>query len=103
MTPAWTLALLCLSPVSQYGNITIANRLPVACTAYLGSPPWPVTELPAPVAPPVFPSAATEKAAEAVPVEKATTPAKKAKKPARRSRCKPGRTRNMQGICGRWR
>jgi hypothetical protein len=100
MNSLWALALLCVSPVETVGNITIVNRVPVACTQILGSPPLPVSPA-VPIS--EMPYNATEKALEAAPVKKATAPAKKAKKPARRSRCKPGRTRNAAGVCGRWR
>jgi hypothetical protein len=95
----WALALLCVSPVETHGNITIVNRVPAGCTQVLGSPPLPVS--------PAVPISemgyqATEKAAQAVPVKKATPAPKKKAKPAKRSRCKPGRWRNSRGICGRW-
>lgn len=100
MTGIWALALLCVSPVDVVGNITIVGRLPPGCTQVLGSPP-----LPAAVAPPISEMTyqATAEPVQADPVKKATKPAKKAKKPAKRARCKPGRTRNAKGICGRWR
>jgi hypothetical protein len=93
------LAMLCVSPIESHGNITIVNRLPAGCTQVLGSPP-----LPDPVMPiSEMPYNATEKPLEAKPAAPVTTPAKKVKKPAKRARCKPGRTRNAKGICGRWR
>jgi hypothetical protein len=100
----WALALLCVSPVDVVGNITIVNRLPPGCTQVLGSPPLP-TSLPAAVAPPISEMTyqATAEPVQAAAVKKATTAPKKAKKPAKRARCKPGRTRNAKGICGRWR
>lgn len=103
MNSLWALALLCVSPVDVVGNITIVNRLPPGCTQVLGSPPLP-TSLPAAVAPPISEMTyqATAEPVQAAPAKKATKPAKKAKKPAKRKRCKPGRTRNAKGICGRW-
>jgi hypothetical protein len=90
------LAMLCLSPTTNVGNITIANRVPAVCSTVLGSPPLPVS---------VSEMTYTDdgKALEAVLVKKATTLPKRAKKPAKRARCKPGRWRNSRGICGRWR
>lgn len=93
------LVMLCISPTYQVGNITVANRVPAICSPVLGAPPLPVSVVP------VSEMAYNDdgKAVEAVPVKKATTLPKKAKKPAKRARCKPGRTRNAKGICGRWR
>ena len=90
MAPAVALALLCISPTMTLDRMTIANRLPSVCTEHLGAPPWPVSAMPAAVAPPV---------AEPPKVE----PKKAVKKKPNRKRCKPGRTRNAAGICGRWR
>jgi hypothetical protein len=104
MNSLWALALLCVSPVETVGNITIANRVPVACTQILGSPLLPVAV--SPIQEMAY--QATEEAAQAVPVKKATPAPKKAKKPAKRARkqssagCRPGRWRNARGICGRW-
>jgi len=104
MNSLLALALLCFSQVETHGKITIANRVPAACAQVLGSPPLP-TSLPAAVAPPISEMTyqATAEPVQAAPVKKATKPAKKARKPAKRARCKPGRTRNAKGICGRWR
>lgn len=90
------LAMLCISPTYQVGNITVANRVPAVCSAVLGSPPLPVS---------VSEMAYNDdgKALQAVPAKKATALPKKVKKPAKRARCKPGRVRNAKGICGRWR
>ncbi len=92
MAPVIALSLLCLSSVENFGNVTIANRLPAYCTEHLGAPPWPVSAMPAAVAPP-------EPAAE----KPKAKPKKTVKKQPNRKRCKPGRTRNAAGICGRWR
>jgi hypothetical protein len=94
MAPVIALSLLCLSSVENFGNVTIANRLPAYCTQHLGAPPWPVSSLPAAAAPP--------EPAQAVERPKAK-PKKTVKKQPKRKRCKPGRTRNAAGICGRWR
>jgi hypothetical protein len=95
MAPVLALALLCVSSVETFGKITVVNRLPSACTEYLGSPPLPVSELPAAVAPPVVePKAEPPKIVEKPVVKKKST---------KRKRCRPGRTRNAAGICGRWR
>jgi outer membrane biosynthesis protein TonB len=104
MNSLWALALICISPVETYGKITIANRVPAGCSQVLGSPPLP-TSLPAAVAPPIAEMAyqPTAEPVQAAPVKKAVKAPKKAKKPAKRARCKPGRTRNAKGVCGRWR
>ena len=93
MAPVLALAMLCVSPTMTLDRMTIANRLPSACTEFLGAPPLPVS-LPAAVAPPE-PAQAVEKPKAA--------PKKTVKKQPNRKRCKPGRTRNAAGICGRWR
>ena len=95
MAPVLALALICISPVQSFGNITVVNRLPEYCTQHLGAPPWPVSNLPAAVAPP-----------EPVPVVEKPKVVEKAvvkKKQPKRTKCKRGRTRNAAGICGRWR
>lgn len=83
---------MCLSTVLPYtiavGDYlehgTVAFHTPVECAQVIPQP-----------APQAKPLAA-----------KAEAPARvhrpKVKKPARRLPCKPGRTRNSRGICGRW-
>lgn len=85
----------CISLVLPYtitaGNFTehgtVAFRTPAECAQVV-----PTATPPTPQAKP--PAAKSKRPAR---VEKA-----KAKKPARRVPCKPGRTRNSRGICGRW-
>lgn len=101
MTPAFAILALCLSPTESLtilrdhrppSHVTVAYRSPAHC------------------APKVrlakdqdrVPQEASRRPVEAKVAPRATTPAKKAKKPAKRQRCKPGRTRNSRGICGRW-
>jgi hypothetical protein len=104
MNSLWALALLCVSPVETVGNITIVNRVPVACTQILGSPLLPVAV--SPIQEMAY--QATEEAVEPPRAKKATPAPKKKAKPAtvkKRSGagCKKGRWRDSRGRCGIWR
>jgi hypothetical protein len=104
MNSLWALALLCVSPVETVGNITIANRVPVACTQILGSPLLPVAM--SPISEMGY-SEATEAAGAVAAPPKAETPKKVKKRPTASRKqsskgCKRGRWRNARGICGIW-
>jgi len=96
--------LLCISPVADYtvtvdGVVergTIVYRLPASCSVALGAPKLP-EGLPVAAAPP--PETSTEAAEPPRVKKKVARPA--AKKRSARG-CKPGRTRDSRGRCGRW-